>query len=83
MPAPAWSQNTGGEVLYNGIVLPTPWPPRRRSITTIPERAPYLASPPDVIKIDIGRQLFVDDFLIERTTLQRVFHQPCCEHHLH
>ena len=75
MPAPAWSQNTGGEVLYNGIVLPTPWPPRRRSITTIPERAPYLASPPDVIKIDIGRQLFVDDFLIEESSLYRRFHQ--------
>ena len=75
MPAPAWSQNAGGEVLYNGIVLPTPWPPRRRSITTIPERAPYLASPPDVIKIDIGRQLFVDDFLIEESSLYRRFHQ--------
>jgi hypothetical protein len=35
---------------------------------------PYLASPPEVIPIDGGRQLFVDDFLIERTTLRRTFH---------
>ena len=35
---------------------------------------PYLLSPPDVISIDLGRQLFVDDFLIEHTTLTRVFH---------
>ena len=28
------------------------------------------------VKIDSRRQLFVDDFLIEKTTLQRSFHQP-------
>jgi hypothetical protein len=32
-------------------------------------------SPPDVIPIDVGRQLFVDDFLIEDTTLARRFHR--------
>ena len=32
---------------------------------------PYLKSPPAVIPIDVGRQLFVDDFLIEQTTLTR------------
>jgi len=37
---------------------------------------PYLANRPAVTPIDIGRQLFVDDFLIENTTLQRTFHQP-------
>jgi hypothetical protein len=37
---------------------------------------PYLASPPAVIPIDVGRQLFVDDFLIDETNLQRTFHQP-------
>ena len=60
--------------IYNGIRLPRPWPPER---TSLPVRAlppPYLVSPPDVIRIDVGRQLFVDDFLIEETTLQRVFH---------
>ncbi len=35
---------------------------------------PYLQSPPSVIPIDVGRQLFVDDFLIEKTDLERTFH---------
>src|SRR5439155_21405603 len=29
---------------------------------------------PEVIDIDVGRQFFVDDFLIQRTTLRRTFH---------
>jgi hypothetical protein len=37
---------------------------------------PYLAHPPDVIPIDVGRQLFVDDFLIEKTDLRREHHRP-------
>ena len=39
-------------------------------------RPPYLAKPPTVVKIDVGRQLFVDDFLIEQSTLQRTDHLP-------
>jgi len=35
---------------------------------------PYLTDPPAVIPIDIGRQLFVDDFLIDETSLSRTFH---------
>jgi hypothetical protein len=63
-----------GAVLYNGIRLPRTWPPRG-ALSAHPVSPPYLASPPDVIPIDIGRQLFVDDFLIDRTDLRRVFHQ--------
>jgi hypothetical protein len=65
------------ELLYNGITLPSGWPPRYidpKSYDPMP--VPYLASPPKIIPIDIGRQLFVDDFLIEYTTLKRKFHQP-------
>ena len=29
-----------------------------------------------MIRIDRGRQLFVDDFLVEHSTLQRTFHRP-------
>src|SRR5688572_15036206 len=65
-----------GETLYNGIVLPAPWPPPRRFPDSHPITPPYLADPPTVIPIDIGRQLVVDDFLIEDTTLTRTFHQP-------
>ena len=37
---------------------------------------PYLANPPEVIPIDLGRQLFVDDFLIDETSLTRAFGKP-------
>jgi len=62
-----------GETLYNGITLPAAWPPRAKKLTREPMTVPYLASPPAVIPIDVGRQLFVDDFLIEHTTLKRTF----------
>ena len=55
------------ETLYNGITLGTPWPPRLRYPDEHPVTPPYLLDPPAVIPIDVGRQLFVDDFLIEET----------------
>ena len=67
-----------GELLYNGIELPAAWPPKRTSDDLLafePMRVPYLDTPPAVIPIDRGRQLFVDDFLVERTTLTRRFHK--------
>jgi hypothetical protein len=64
----------GREVLYNGIELPVPWPPYRRQIDRNVELPPYLQQPPDVIPIDVGRQLFVDDFLIEECELDRSYH---------
>lgn len=62
-----------GEALYNGIELPWQWPPR----TMIPDSydpmpLAYLASPPRIVPIDVGRQFFVDDFLIEKTDLKRI-----------
>ena len=68
------SQNDG-ELLYNGIQLPTEWPPHTidpKSMEPMP--VPYLKHPPKVIPIDIGRQLFVDDFLVEATDLKRTFY---------
>jgi len=68
-----------GEVLYNGIELPDQWPPSRtleELRSGKPMAVPYLKNIPAVIPIDVGRQLFVDDFLIESTTLKRVFHKP-------
>ncbi len=64
-----------GETLYNGIVLPDEWPPTKYVLSSDSPSPPYLASRPPVIPIDVGRQLFVDDFLIDRTTLQRTFHR--------
>lgn len=63
------------ETLHNGIVLPSPWPPRG-TVQNDPAIPPYLKTPPTVIPVDIGRQLFVDDFLIESTSLTRTFHTP-------
>ena len=63
-----------GRVLYNGIPLPDRWPPADRPPTREPMPVPYLDAPPAVIPIDIGRQLFVDDFLIQDTTLKRTYH---------
>jgi hypothetical protein len=65
------------EILYNGIELPDSWPPKNMKPDSYdPMPVPYLSSPPEVILIDVGRQLFVDDFLIEFTNVQRKFHQP-------
>lgn len=72
----AWSENTG-ERLHNGIVLPQEWPPQSVDVSDRrPMAVPYLDHPPAVIGIDVGRQLFVDDFLIAETTLKRTFHMP-------
>ena len=67
------------EALYNGIILPDTWPPRDVDLrSSQPQRVPYLESPPPVIPIDGGRQLFVDDFLVDAggTTMVRACHQP-------
>src|SRR5262245_40683991 len=64
------------ETLYNGIVLPRVWPPRMAFLPDALPTPPYLVSPPAVIPIDVGRQLFIDDFLIQETTLSRRFHRP-------
>ena len=60
--------------LYNGLLLSAGWPPRKGYAPPEPMAVPYLTNPPAVIPIDVGRQLFVDDFLIEHTTLKRTFH---------
>lgn len=63
------------EILYNGIVLPKEWPPKTEVYNSVePMEVPYLNNPPKVIRINVGRQLFVDDFLVEKTDLSRVFH---------
>ena len=64
------------ETLYNGIRLPAAWPPRYPAEDfRTPLTPPYLAEIPQVIPIDRGRQLFVDDFLISHSTLQRAYHR--------
>ncbi len=64
-----------GETLPNGIVLPEIWPPETIDpASRDPMPVPYLDNPPETIPINTGRQLLVDDFLIEETSLEREFH---------
>ncbi|MBN1344202.1 MAG: hypothetical protein JXQ73_16065 [Phycisphaerae bacterium] len=65
---------TPTETLHNGIELPKDWPPKLKTLTMEPTDPPYLQHPPKVIPIDVGRQLFVDYFLIQQTTLKRTMH---------
>lgn len=61
----------------NGIRLPEVWPPRQEEPTERKEMdIPYLRVKPDVIPINTGRQMFVDNFLISQTDLKRVIHEP-------
>jgi hypothetical protein len=73
--APLLAQQSAS-TLHNGITLGRPWPPQWRFPSEHPTLPPYLTHPPRVIPIDVGRQLFVDDFLIEETTLVRQLHAP-------
>ncbi|MBT3291716.1 MAG: hypothetical protein HN380_30515, partial [Victivallales bacterium] len=74
LPPKPWSENQG-ELLYNGIRLPKAWPPRNMNARDEgPMPVPYLAALPKVVPIDVGRQLFVDEFLVEQTSLKRRFH---------
>lgn len=64
-------------VLHNGICLPNCWPPKydepeQRGMMPIP----YLEKKPNVIPVDVGRQLFVDDYLVWATDLETICHTP-------
>ena len=84
-PAPPTGEETtapptpdpSARTLYNGINLPSTWPPTSSSSSNIyAGMSPwYLKTKPNVINITMGRQLFVDDFLIKETTLSRKWHQ--------
>ena len=65
-----------GDTLYNGIILPAIWPPKDINIGSyLPMKVPYIENPPSVISINVGRQLFFDDFLIETSNgLERIFY---------
>ncbi len=67
---------------YNNLIIPEQWPPKyQESTLDKPLKVPYLDKKPDTINIKIGRQLFVDDFLIAETDLRRDFKKPVIEDH--
>jgi len=79
LPAARAVAATSARTLYNGIVLPSTWPPRYPGGRQ-PDVPPYLRTRPAEIPVDVGRQLFVDDFLIESTTLERRHYSPVLHH---
>lgn len=71
---PGYAQNSK---LPNGIQLPQQWPPRYEEPVAAQDMPlPYLENKPEVISINVGRQLFVDNFLISETTLNPIYHTP-------
>lgn len=66
------------ETLYNGVTLPRDSRDRTdmTAYRTYPLPVPYLDHPPAVIPVDVGRQLFVDDFLVQETSMTRTWHKP-------
>jgi hypothetical protein len=50
------------------------WPPKATTLSYRPMPVPYLSDIPDVVDLAPGRQLFVDDYLVQNTDLKRVFH---------
>ncbi len=57
------------EKLYNNINM------SEEITVSDANNVPYLKNPPEVTDISVGRQLFVDDFLIEETTLTPEYHK--------
>lgn len=73
--SPGTEITSGENRLHNGIVLPEQWPPRYADDGVRREMPlPYMEKKPAVIPVNTGRQLFVDNFLIAETDLERVCH---------
>ncbi len=71
-------QNVSGKLtLSNGVEISDQWPPVRNKDSERKEMpVPYLENQQELIPINVGRQLFVDDFLIKSTNLVSVNHNP-------
>lgn len=59
------------EKLYNNIILDDDFSKEPSDANHIP----YLNNPPEVIDVSVGRQLFVDNFLVENTELCPEYHK--------
>ena len=61
---------------YNGLLKPKIWPPKLTfDGSGSPMPIDYRMPSPKHFAIDVGRQLFVDDFLVDDSSLKRTFHQ--------
>lgn len=69
------------KTLYNGIKLPEQWPPRYEEPDVAKRmNIPYLQKKPEVIPVNVGRQLFVDSFLVAETNMIYEYHTPAFYH---
>ena len=59
------------EKLYNNIQLEDNF----FELPSDAQNIPYLKNPPEIIDVSVGRQLFVDDFLIEKSSLKINYHK--------
>ncbi len=59
------------EILYNSIMFNSECLNKPNDF----EHIEYLENPPEIIDVSVGRQLFVDDFLIENTDLTFEYHK--------
>ena len=59
------------EKLYNNVILQDDFMETPSNANDVP----YLKNPPEVINVSVGRQLFVDDFLIQNTNLKKEYHK--------
>ena len=69
------------EKLYNNIVLPARWPPAIALTNRSGTAEPWYTVPPGrpaAVRVDVGRQLFIDAFLVEQdaTNGTITYHAP-------
>lgn len=66
------------DALYNGIKLPAQWPAKRNYATQIRKgmTPSEFWSQPEIVYATVGRQLFVDNFVVKSTTMRRTYHYP-------
>ena len=61
------------DALYNGIKLPAQWPAKRNYATQIRKgmTPSEFWSQPEIVYATVGRQLFVDNFVVKSTTMRQ------------
>ena len=60
--------------LYNSLTKPDVWPLKFEfDGTRMPMPINYIQQATEVLSIDVGRQLLVDECILEKSTLERAF----------
>ena len=63
--------------LYNSLTKPDVWPLRFEfDGIRMPMPINYIQQATEVLSMDVGCEVLVDDFILEKSTLERAFHRP-------